>query len=137
MIAGYGTIIGDPSAKACALNNPPRSRNKAGRVLDRWLTETDCVFDVTPSPEPTCKKSGVASFLDLLLIHGLHFDSIRLTQHNSLSSDHDGFAIHVELEVSPSCPYAPSSIKPKRLNRNSLRTLNRQEGITMKAFLAL
>ena len=70
VITGYGTTIGigGPNAKAYVLGNPSRSRNKAGRVLDMWLTETDCVFEVIPSPEPTYKKSGVASFLDLTLI---------------------------------------------------------------------
>jgi len=69
---GYGTIlvIGDPNAKACALGHPSRSRNKAGRVLDSWLTETDCVFEVIPSPKPTYRKPAVASFLDLILILG-------------------------------------------------------------------
>jgi len=134
---GYGTIllIGGPNTKACALGNPSRSRNKASRVLDSFLTEIDCVFEVIPSPEPTYRKSGVASFLDLILIHGLHSDSIRVTQHNSLASDHDGLEIHVKLEVSPLCPYTPSRINPKRLNRHLTRTLTREGGITMKAFL--
>ena len=50
VITGYGTIvvIGDPNAKACALGNASRSRNKAGRVLDSWVTETDCVFEAIP-----------------------------------------------------------------------------------------
>ena len=134
---GYGTIlvVGDPNAKACALGNPSRSRNKAGRVLDSWLTETDCVFEVIPSPEPTYRKPGVTSFLDLILIHGLHSDSVRVTQHKSLASDHDGLEIQVQLAVSPSCPYTPSRINPKRLNRHLTRTLAREGGITMKAFL--
>ena len=134
---GYGTIlvIGGPNARACALGNPSRSRNKTGRVLDSWLTETDCVFEVIPSPEPTYRKSGVSSFLDLILIHGLHSDSIRVTQHNSLASDHDGLEIHVRLELSPSCPYTPSRINPKCLNRHLIKTLKRKGEITMKAFL--
>jgi hypothetical protein len=93
------------------------------------------VFEVIPSPEPTYRKSGVASFLDLILIHGLHSDSIRVTQHNSLASDHDGLEIHVTLEVSLSCPYTPSKINSKRLNRHLTRSLKREGGITMKAFL--
>ena len=130
---GYGTIlvIGDPNAKACALGNPSTSRNKAGRVLDSCLAETDCVFEVIRSPEFTYRKYGVASFLDLVLIHGLHSDSIRVTLHNSLSSDHYCLEIHVQLEVSPSCPYTPSRINPQRLNRH----MEREGGITMKAFL--
>ena len=101
VIAGYGNIIviGDPNAKACALGNPPRSQNKAGLVLETWLREADYVFEVIPSPEPTYRKTGVASFLDFILIHGLHSDSIRVTQHDSLSSDHDGLEIPVPLEV--------------------------------------
>jgi len=76
----YGTIlvIGDPDAKACALGNPSRSRNKAGRVLDLWLTETDFVFEVIPSPEPTYRKSGGAfswtlySFTGFIRLHQSH-----------------------------------------------------------------
>jgi len=134
---GYGTIlvIEDPNAKACALGNPSRSRNKAGRVLDSWFTETDCVFEVIPSPEPTYRESGVASFLGLILFHGIHSDCIRVTQHNSLASDHDGLEIHVRLELSPSCPYTPSRINPKCLNRHLIKTLKRKGEITMKAFL--
>jgi len=79
----------------------------------------------------------VASLLDLILIHGLHSDSIRVTQHNSLASDHDGLEIHVKLEVPPSCPYTPSRINPKRLNRHLTRALKREGGITMKAFLGV
>jgi len=114
VITVYRTIIiiGKPKAKARALGNPPRSRNKAGRVLDTWVIEAHCVFEVIPSPEPEYRKAGVASFLDLILIHGLHSDSTRVTQHNSISSDHDGLEIHVELEVSPSCPYNPLGINP-------------------------
>jgi hypothetical protein len=77
----------------------------------------------------------VTSFLDLILIHGLHSDSVRVTQHNSLSSNHNGLEIHVQLEVSPSCPYTPSRMNPKRLNHHLTRTLTREGGITMKAFL--
>jgi len=77
----------------------------------------------------------MASFLDLILIHGLHSDSITVTQDNSLASDHYGLEIHVQLEVSPSCPYTPSRINPERLNRHLKRALKREGGITMKAFL--
>jgi hypothetical protein len=77
----------------------------------------------------------VVSFLDLILIHGLHSDSIRVTEHNSLASDHDGLEIHVKLEVSPSCTNTPSRINPNRLNRHLTRTVKGEEGITMKAFL--
>ena len=111
---------------------PRKSVNKSKQG---WFTETECVFEVIPSPEPTYRKSGVASFLDLVHIHGLHSDSIRVTQHNSLASDHDGLEVHVQLEVSPLCPRTPSRIKPKRLNRHLTRTLKREEGITMNAFL--
>jgi len=60
VITGYGTIIviADPNAKACGLGNPSRSRNKAGRFFDTWLTETDSVFEVVPSPELTYKNQA-------------------------------------------------------------------------------
>jgi hypothetical protein len=41
----------------------------------------------------------------------------------------------IQLEVSPSCPYTPSRINPKRLNRHVTRTLKREGGITIKRFL--
>jgi hypothetical protein len=55
VMTGYQSIIAirDPNAKTCALGDPPRIRNKAGRVLDYCLKEADCVFKVIPSPQPT------------------------------------------------------------------------------------
>jgi hypothetical protein len=78
-ITVYGNIIviGDQNVKVFVLGNPPRSGNKARRVLDTSVTTADCVFEGISSSEPTYKKAGMASFLDLKSIHGLHSDSIR------------------------------------------------------------
>jgi len=74
-------------------------------------------------------------FLDLVLIHGLDSNSIRVSRHNSVYSDHDGLKMHVQLEVSLPCPHNPSRISHQRLNRYLTRALRREGGITMKAFL--
>jgi hypothetical protein len=60
VITGYQalTVIGNPSAKASDSGNPPRSRNQADRVLDKWVKEADCVFEVIPSLEPRTRNQA-------------------------------------------------------------------------------